>query len=38
MIYGVMEINANTLAIAFNGIDYVSIFDRTTKSETKKIK
>jgi hypothetical protein len=33
-----MEINANILAIAFYRKDYVSIVDRTTRSETKQIK
>jgi hypothetical protein len=33
-----MEINANTLAIALWCKDYVSIVDRTTRSEAKQIK
>jgi hypothetical protein len=33
-----MEINANTLAAAFQKKDYVTIIDRTTRLETKQIK
>jgi hypothetical protein len=33
-----MEINENTLAVAHHKKDYVSIIDRTTRSETKQFK